>query len=152
MNVSVPKPLNLSPGWPNNMTLYNSDPLANAWRTILGHDGVKPVIVIGLNPSYATDIKSDRTISRIKEYACWHGFDGLPHPFSQPVPRPPPTAPNKSPPVHASNLFYQNIQVIDNQDRQQRSNKFAQGDRLSMSIDFVRRTKVATGPLDSFIL
>lgn len=76
-SVIVPKPAaRMSQLWANRPTLYQSDKPATAWRTILGLESTNPLIAVGLNPSYATDLKSDRTISRIKEYAIWHGFDG----------------------------------------------------------------------------
>jgi hypothetical protein len=75
--VTVPKPPRLAQEWGHNMTIYDSDPAGNLWRTSLGIHGKNPLVVVGLNPSVATDEKSDRTITRIKEYASWHGFDSF---------------------------------------------------------------------------
>jgi len=46
-------------------------------RFVLGTKGEKPLFVIGLNPSTATDIKSDTTISKINEFAKRNNFDSF---------------------------------------------------------------------------
>lgn len=57
-------------------TIYknNSD---NSCRFALGTEGIKPLIVIGINPSTANDKDSDRTINRVVGFAEGNGFDSF---------------------------------------------------------------------------
>lgn len=48
----------------------------NNARTILGNIGSNNLITIGVNPSHATDIISDRTIIKVKRFSNKHDFDG----------------------------------------------------------------------------
>jgi hypothetical protein len=49
----------------------------NSSRFLLGKSGKKKLFVIGLNPSTATDIKPDATITRVNKVAIQNGFDGF---------------------------------------------------------------------------
>jgi len=49
----------------------------NSLRFVLGSKGLKPLIVIGLNPSTADESKPDMTISKIIGFATRHNFDGF---------------------------------------------------------------------------
>ncbi len=49
----------------------------NTSRFAVGVSGANPLYVIGLNPSTADDQKSDRTISKIINFAAINGFDGF---------------------------------------------------------------------------
>jgi len=57
-------------------TIYanNND---NTCRFILGTEGNKPLIVIGINPSTADDKNPDRTINRVKGFAEGNGYDSF---------------------------------------------------------------------------
>jgi hypothetical protein len=77
IDVELHKPKDLSRDWGYNINIYSSDTDDKKWRCLLGMEGERPLIAIGLNPSRASKTKSDRTISRIKEYACWHGHDSF---------------------------------------------------------------------------
>lgn len=46
-------------------------------RYVLGTEGSNTLAVIGINPSTATDEKSDRTISRMSNYLQKYGFDSF---------------------------------------------------------------------------
>lgn len=46
-------------------------------RYLLKKEGYNPLIVIGVNPSKATDIKSDSTITRIMGFVEYNGFDSF---------------------------------------------------------------------------
>ena len=45
-------------------------------RYVLGEFGRRTLLVIGVNPSTATDMHYDQTIRRVKGYALRQGFDG----------------------------------------------------------------------------
>lgn len=49
----------------------------NTCRFVLGSSGLKPLFVIGLNPSTADDKKPDRTVSRVIRFAEDNGFDSF---------------------------------------------------------------------------
>lgn len=57
-------------------TIYinNSD---NSCRYALGTHGIKPLIVIGINPSIADDKTPDPTIKRVMGFAQGNGFDSF---------------------------------------------------------------------------
>jgi hypothetical protein len=57
-------------------TIYcnNND---NSCRFALGTEGVKPLIVIGLNPSTADDKVPDHTIKKVMGFADGNGFDSF---------------------------------------------------------------------------
>jgi len=46
-------------------------------RFILGKDGHRMLFVIGLNPSTATQEKSDATVAKVEKVAIKNGFDGF---------------------------------------------------------------------------
>ena len=47
------------------------------WRFSLGQSGSNPLLVIGLNPSTATQEKSDTTVAKAQRVAETNGFDGF---------------------------------------------------------------------------
>ena len=49
----------------------------DAWRFTLGKSGKRKLLTIGLNPSTATQEKSDPTIARVQKVAQNNGFDGF---------------------------------------------------------------------------
>jgi hypothetical protein len=49
----------------------------DAWRFTLGKKGTKPLLVIGLNPSTATQEKSDTTVAKVEQVAITHDYDGF---------------------------------------------------------------------------
>jgi hypothetical protein len=49
----------------------------NSWRFLLGKSGLKPLVVVGLNPSTATDIQPDMTIRKIQRIATDNGYDSF---------------------------------------------------------------------------
>lgn len=49
----------------------------NSCRFVLGTTGLKPLYVIGSNPSTADDLKPDRTITKVTRFAKQHGFDSF---------------------------------------------------------------------------
>jgi len=57
-------------------TIYinNND---NSCRFALGTEGIKPLIVIGINPSKADNKNPDRTINRVKGFAEGNGYDSF---------------------------------------------------------------------------
>jgi hypothetical protein len=57
-------------------TIYinNND---NSCRFALGTEGIKPLIVVGINPSTADDKNPDRTINRVKGFAEGNGYDSF---------------------------------------------------------------------------
>lgn len=59
-----------------NPTIYvnNTD---NSCRFALGTEGVKPLIVIGINPSVANDKTTDPTIRKVMGFAEGNGFDSF---------------------------------------------------------------------------
>ena len=56
--------------------IYTTSP-DNLSRFAIGVAGDKPLHVIGLNPSTATNLKSDTTISKIKTFSSLNGYDGF---------------------------------------------------------------------------
>lgn len=56
--------------------IYQSDE-ADAWRYALGMTGRRPLFVIGLNPSTATQEASDPTVARVQKVAEQTGFEGF---------------------------------------------------------------------------
>ncbi|MCS6960656.1 MAG: DUF1643 domain-containing protein [Pseudanabaenaceae cyanobacterium SKYGB_i_bin29] len=50
---------------------------SNTLRFALGQSGDRPVLVLGLNPSTATDVKSDLTLSKVRRISQCKGFDGF---------------------------------------------------------------------------
>ena len=56
--------------------IYHSDE-GDAWRYALGVSGERPLLVIGLNPSTATQEKADPTVARVRKVAALHGYDGF---------------------------------------------------------------------------
>ena len=57
----------------NEPYIINDD---NAIRYVLGKYNNKPMVVFGINPSTATNDKSDTTISKVSSFAQRYGFDG----------------------------------------------------------------------------
>jgi hypothetical protein len=49
----------------------------NTWRFTLGKTGQHKLFVVGLNPSTATQEKSDVTVAKVKGVADRNGFDGF---------------------------------------------------------------------------
>jgi hypothetical protein len=47
------------------------------WRYALGKDGPRKLLTIGLNPSTATQEKSDTTVAKVEGVARRHGFNGF---------------------------------------------------------------------------
>jgi len=47
------------------------------WRYTLGRTGTNPLLIIGLNPSTATQEKLDPTVTRVEKVAQQCGFDGF---------------------------------------------------------------------------
>jgi len=47
------------------------------WRYTLGRSGANPLLIIGLNPSTATQEKLDPTVTRVEKVAQQSGFDGF---------------------------------------------------------------------------
>jgi hypothetical protein len=60
-----------------NITIYEPKETNQEFRFNLGTSGLKPLFVIGLNPSTANDKLPDRTITRVMEYANKHGYDSF---------------------------------------------------------------------------
>ena len=56
--------------------LYHPDQ-NDQWRYTLGTYGKRPLITIGLNPSTATQERSDPTVARVQKVAEQHGFDSF---------------------------------------------------------------------------
>jgi len=50
---------------------------SDKWRFSLGRSGSRSLLVIGLNPSTATQEKSDTTVAKVDRVAKRHGFDGF---------------------------------------------------------------------------
>ncbi len=53
--------------------IYEAD---NNYRYVLGKNGSNPLFVLGVNPSTATNVKPDTTITKIKNFSEQKGFDG----------------------------------------------------------------------------
>ena len=49
----------------------------DAWRFRLGKSGSRMLVVVGLNPSTATDTKRDMTIHKIERISGDNGYDGF---------------------------------------------------------------------------
>ncbi len=49
----------------------------NSWRFLLGKSGRKMLVVVGLNPSTATDTEPDMTVRKIERIAGDNGYDGF---------------------------------------------------------------------------
>ena len=47
------------------------------WRYTLGTRGERPLITIGLNPSTATQLKLDNTVTKVTKVARQCGFDSF---------------------------------------------------------------------------
>lgn len=47
-----------------------------SYRYLIGHDGPKPLICIGMNPSAAKEEYSDRTVNKVIKYANDNNYDG----------------------------------------------------------------------------
>ena len=56
--------------------IYHSDQ-NDQWRYTLGRSGARPLLVIGLNPSTATQEKLDPTVTRVEKVAQQCEFDGF---------------------------------------------------------------------------
>ena len=56
--------------------IYHSDQ-NDQWRYTLGRSGARPLLVIGLNPSTATQEKLDPPVTRVEKVAQQCGFDGF---------------------------------------------------------------------------
>lgn len=56
--------------------IYSSDN-KDQWRYTLGKSGKRPLVIIGLNPSTATQEKGDPTVTRVERVAQQEGFDGF---------------------------------------------------------------------------
>ncbi len=46
-------------------------------RYLLKKDGIRPLVIIGVNPSKATDKQSDRTMTKVMHFAEHNDFDGF---------------------------------------------------------------------------
>lgn len=49
----------------------------DAWRFTLGKSGTRTLIVIGLNPSTATQERADTTVAKVEQAAANNGYDGF---------------------------------------------------------------------------
>ncbi|WP_447777849.1 DUF1643 domain-containing protein [Variovorax boronicumulans] len=56
--------------------LYSNDE-NDQWRYLLGRAGRRTLVTVGLNPSTATQERSDPTVARVDEVARRNGFDGF---------------------------------------------------------------------------
>jgi len=56
--------------------IYISNP-SNSNRYALGRSGANTLIVFGVNPSVATNMKSDNTLTKIDKFSKLHGFDSF---------------------------------------------------------------------------
>ena len=81
----------------------------NSSRFVIGVSGDRPLHVVGLNPSTATNLKSDTTISKIKTFSSLNDYDGFmvynlyPKRF---------TDPDRLPQRIDRNLLQKNIDII----------------------------------------
>lgn len=57
--------------------LFDTYKYNNTCRFILGNSGNNPLICIGINPSFATNQKSDPTIRKIQKIIQYNGYDGF---------------------------------------------------------------------------
>lgn len=58
------------------LDIYMND-YDNSVRFLLGKKGERNIVVIGLNPSTATDLKPDITITKVQCVSLSNGFDGF---------------------------------------------------------------------------
>lgn len=56
--------------------IYSNDE-GDQWRYLLGRAGRRTLVTVGLNPSTATQERSDPTVARVAEVAKRNGFDGF---------------------------------------------------------------------------
>lgn len=56
--------------------IYRND-RKDEWRYTLGKAGKNPLLVIGLNPSTATQEKADTTVAKVEQVALNNGYDGF---------------------------------------------------------------------------
>ena len=56
--------------------IYSND-RRDEWRYTLGKPGMNPLLVIGLNPSTATQVKGDNTVKKVEQVAKNCGYDGF---------------------------------------------------------------------------
>ena len=56
--------------------IYQND-CQDKWRYTLGKAGANPLVVIGLNPSTATQEKADTTVAKAEKVALQQGYDGF---------------------------------------------------------------------------
>jgi len=56
--------------------IYSNDE-SDQWRYLLGRAGRRTLVTVGLNPSTATQERSDPTVARVDEVAKRNGFDGF---------------------------------------------------------------------------
>jgi len=60
-----------------DIKIYEPKKTSPYYRFTLGTLGKKPLYVFGLNPSTATDIDSDTTVSKVMGFATRHGCDSF---------------------------------------------------------------------------
>ena len=89
-----------------DLYLANKD---NTARYYLGTRGKNPLIFIGLNPSTANSEKSDRTITKVRNFAKNFGYDSFIMLNLYPLRS---TDPNKLPLRHNPRLHNENIKII----------------------------------------
>ena len=81
----------------------------NSSRFAIGVSGDRPLHVIGLNPSTATNLKSDTTISKIKTFSRLNGYDGFMVYNLYPKRS---TDPDQLPKTIDENLLQENVDII----------------------------------------
>lgn len=86
--------------------LYSPKTGDNNRRFVLGTKGQKPLVVIGLNPSYADKERSDRTITRVQVYAERHDYDSfiMLNLSAQRTPHPTELLKDQDEPLHRQNM------------------------------------------------
>lgn len=57
--------------------LFDTYKYDNGYRFVLGNSGNNPLICIGINPSIATNKKSDKTITKIQKILEHNNYDGF---------------------------------------------------------------------------
>ena len=97
--------------------LYTTSP-DNSSRFVIGVSGDRPLHVVGVNPSTATNLKSDTTISKIKTFSSLNGYDGFIVYNLYPKRS---TDPNKLPQRINRNLLQENLDIIYSSVRSTRS-------------------------------
>lgn len=80
------------------------------WRFSLGKGGSNPLLVIGLNPSTATQEKSDTTVAKVERVAKSNGCDGFVMLNLYPVRA---TEYQELPPVANQAAYRQNLEAIE---------------------------------------